>query len=84
MLGAHWKWGSFEWLREDGSTSYGFEEPGVYPYVCTWHPGMVGVGVVVVGDPGETTSAEPVARVPDPSGTEGPWRAVAGSPSGSC
>jgi hypothetical protein len=43
--------------------TYTFEEAGVYPYVCTWHPGMV--GTVVVGDGsggaiGTSTSAGPV------------------------
>jgi len=32
-----------------------FDEPGVYPYTCTLHPGMV--GVVIVGDGGPTDTA---------------------------
>jgi plastocyanin len=75
VLGAHGSWGSFQWLREGRSTVYGFEDPGVYPYVCSWHPGMV--GAVVVGDPDGAASAEPVARVTNEDGT-GPWKAVAG------
>ena len=76
VLGAHGKWGSFEWLRQGRSTVYGFEDPGVYPYVCTWHPGMV--GAVVVGDQAGATSVEPVARIREAPGTEGPWKAVTG------
>jgi plastocyanin len=74
VLGAHAKWGSWEQVREGRSVSHGFTEPGVYPYACTLHPGMV--GAVVVGDPGGTTATEPVALVTEEPG--GPWRAVAG------
>jgi plastocyanin len=76
VLGAQGEWGSFEWLREGRSVSHGFAESGVYPYVCTWHPGMV--GAVVVGDPPGAFSAEPVARITEAPGTEGRWKAVAG------
>jgi plastocyanin len=58
VLGANGAWGSFEPLRFDGSRSYRFGNAGVYPYVCTLHPGMV--GTVVVGPAGAgagTTSA---------------------------
>jgi len=48
----------------------------VYPYVCTWHPGMV--GAVVVGDQAGAASVEPVTRIREAPGTEGPWKAVAG------
>jgi len=47
--------------------SYRFVRSGVYPYVCTYHPGMV--GAVVVGDGtglgavGTTTAAGPVTLV---------------------
>lgn len=47
--GANLAWGSFEMLRSDRSVSYSFSEPGVYSYVCSLHPGMV--GTVVIGDP---------------------------------
>ena len=48
--GANMVWGSFEQLRRGDSATYRFSEPGVYPYVCAWHPGMV--GAVVVGEAG--------------------------------
>jgi len=76
VLGAQGEWGSFEWLREGRSVSHGFVESGVYPYVCSWHPGMV--GAVVVGDPARAFSAEPVSRSTEAPGTEGPWKAATG------
>jgi plastocyanin/tetrahydromethanopterin S-methyltransferase subunit G len=35
-------------LRRGGSASITFDDPGIYPYVCSFHPGMT--GAVVVGD----------------------------------
>lgn len=46
--GANLAWGSFEQVKRGRSISQTFSEPGVYSYVCTLHPGMV--GTVVVGD----------------------------------
>jgi plastocyanin len=49
VAGANLAWGSFESFREKRPVSYSFSKPGVFSYVCTIHPGMV--GTVVVGDP---------------------------------
>lgn len=46
VLGANGSWGSFEELRRRPAV-YRFDEPGVYPYACSLHPGMV--GTVVIG-----------------------------------
>jgi plastocyanin len=71
VVGANAVWGDFSTLRRTARVTYRFIRPGVYPYVCTYHPGMV--GAVVVGDgtglgsAGSTTTADgPVTRV-DPS-----------------
>ena len=48
MLGANGIWGSYDALKRNVEATYEFADPGVYPYVCTWHVGMV--GAVVVGD----------------------------------
>jgi hypothetical protein len=61
-------------MREGGSVSYSFDEAGVYPYVCTWHPGMV--GAVVVGDATEQPASEPVAGVTEPAASG--WKAATG------
>ena len=47
VLGANATWGDYAGFKKR-SVTYRFSEPGVYPYVCTYHPGMV--GAVVVGD----------------------------------
>lgn len=63
VLGANGAWGSYDPLKRNHEATYTFEEAGVFPYVCTWHPGMV--GTVVVGDGsggaiGTSTAAGPV------------------------
>ena len=65
VLGANATWGDYAGFRKE-SVTYRFSEPGVYPYVCTYHVGMV--GVVVVGDGvggaiGTSTSDGPVTKV---------------------
>jgi plastocyanin len=64
VLGANGVWGSYDAMKRNVEATYEFAEAGVYPYVCTWHPGMI--GVVVVGDGAggaiDTTTADgPVA-----------------------
>ena len=67
VMGANASWGSFRQLSVGKDVTYRFTRPGVYPYVCTWHPGMVGA-VVVGGGPrmatgATTTAAGPVVQV---------------------
>jgi plastocyanin len=64
VLGANASWGSFARMSGGKVRTFSFDTPGVYPYVCTWHPGMV--GAVVVGDgaaPGVTIDAETASRL---------------------
>ena len=65
VLGANATWGGYDALKKGHEATYAFAEAGVFPYVCTWHPGMV--GAIVVGDGAggaiETSTAEgPVTR----------------------
>jgi plastocyanin len=84
VLGANAVWGSFETLREDRSDTYSFSEPGVYPYVCVWHPGMV--GAVVVGRGGTTLAATGSGGDAMAGGGQvgraSPWKAAAVAASG--
>lgn len=41
-------WGNFEDMNEGDAFTATFEEAGVYPYACAYHPGMS--GAIVVGD----------------------------------
>lgn len=50
VVGANFSWGASQSLPAGETVRFRFSKPGVYPYVCTWHPGMV--GAVVVGGSG--------------------------------
>ena len=41
-------WGHFDDLNPGDAFTATFEQPGIYPYACTYHPGMT--GAIVVGD----------------------------------
>jgi plastocyanin len=65
VLGANATWGGYDALKKGHEATYEFAEAGVFPYVCTWHPGMV--GAIVVGDGAggaiETSTADgPITR----------------------
>lgn len=66
VLGANATWGDYDDLKRRRAVTYLFAEPGIYPYVCTYHVGMVGVIVVGDGVGGaiDTTTADgPVTKV---------------------
>jgi plastocyanin len=48
VTGAVDSWGDDQTLYRNDKVSYTFDEEGVYPYFCPFHPSMV--GAVVVGD----------------------------------
>ena len=67
VLGANAAWGGYGKVRGGGEVSYRFVTSGVYPYVCTYHPGMIGAVVVGNGKPdggayAVTTNAGPVTQ----------------------
>jgi hypothetical protein len=67
VLGANAAWGGYGKVRGGGEVSYRFVNSGVYPYVCTYHPGMIGAVVVGNGKPDGgaytvTTNAGPVIQ----------------------
>ena len=82
VLGANGVWGSYDAMKRSVEATYEFAEPGVYPYVCTWHSGMI--GVVVVGDgaggaidtttaDGPVIAAELAGGRADPPSGPGSW-----------
>jgi plastocyanin len=67
VLGANGAWGGYGKLRGGDEVRYRFVSSGVYPYVCTYHPGMIGAVVVGNGKPdgaayAVTTNAGPVTQ----------------------
>jgi plastocyanin len=74
-------WGLFDDMDQGDSFSARFAEPGIYPYACTYHPGMT--GAVVVGDgvaggsgmdvaPGSASETKPAVEVAaDQTATDG-------------
>jgi plastocyanin len=48
VLGANFRWGNYRDLNLGDSDVLRFPSPGVYPYLCSYHPGMI--GAVVVGE----------------------------------
>lgn len=67
VLGANAAWGGYGKVRGGGEVSYRFVSSGVYPYVCSYHPGMIGAVVVGNGKPdggayAVTTNAGPVTK----------------------
>ena len=52
------RWGYFDDLHQGDTYTATFDEPGVYPFACTYHPGMT--GAIVVGDGTGAGSGAPV------------------------
>ncbi|MPZ97839.1 MAG: hypothetical protein GEU80_00655 [Dehalococcoidia bacterium] len=55
VAGAGVQWCDYEAIDQDGAVTHRFDEPGVYPYFCALHPGMI--GAVVVEEPGAPVAA---------------------------
>lgn len=68
-LGAAWGSG-YETLRQGQSVTATFAAPGIYPYTCIIHPGMV--GAVVAGRPTAPSGSETDAALPATSATNPP------------
>jgi plastocyanin len=77
-------WGHFDPMNQGDGFTAAFDQPGVYPFACQYHPGMT--GAVVVGDgkgdgSGGYVAVEPLAASPEPAGPTGPEApAVAAEP----
>lgn len=84
------QWGHFEPMGQGDVARATFDEPGIFPYACTYHPGMS--GAIVVGDgtgkgngavtveswqPPTQADAAPAAEPASSSGTSGSSPALA-------
>lgn len=58
-------WGYFEEMHEGDAFTATFDQPGIYPYACAYHPGMTGAIVVGSGNGagnGKAVSVEPLVQ----------------------
>jgi len=67
-------WGHFDPMYQGDGFTARFDDPGVYPFACQYHPGMT--GAVVVGDgkgegSGEYVTVEPLVASTEPAGSTG-------------
>jgi plastocyanin len=75
VIGANDIFGRYREYNRGETTSFTFRKPGVYPYLCSYHPGMA--GALVVGNvrppvatverlirPGSATGVEPSGPAP--------------------
>lgn len=63
-------WGNFDDMREGDAFTMTFADPGIYPFACTYHPGMT--GAIVVGDgtgagSGSAITVDPVDPASEPA-----------------
>jgi hypothetical protein len=76
-------WGDLEDMVEGDAFTATFADPGVYPYACSYHPGMT--GAIVVGDGtgagnGTAVTVEPFVAAPASFDTVDDAAAVAADP----
>ncbi len=62
VAGANAAWGDYKELAQDDEIRFTFDTPGVYPYFCFLHIGMI--GAVVVGDGSGPGAASPGGPAP--------------------
>ena len=65
VTGANLAWGSIDKIHAGESFTHAFKEPGVYPYSCILHYGMV--GAVVVGDDAPEAATAVAGPEPPPA-----------------
>jgi plastocyanin len=83
------EWGFYGEMREGDTFTATFDDAGVYPFACSYHPGMT--GAIVVGDgkgagagwtvtnegPFEAAPKEAPAPTPAATSSSAPWIAAA-------
>jgi plastocyanin len=69
------QWGHFEDMIEGDAFAVRFDDAGIYPFACSYHPGMT--GAIVVGDGKGVANAEVVSVEPFEQDTKPVSRMVA-------
>jgi plastocyanin len=57
-------WGNYEDMYTDDTYTATFDEPGIYPFACNYHPGMTGA-IVVGGGTGVGNGSEVSTTAPE-------------------
>jgi len=81
VAGVAGSWGDSKQYAHAESVSYTFAEPGVYPYFCELHAGMVGAVVVGDGTAASTDTGAGVLAVSDVAPAAGGPQAAASTQS---
>jgi plastocyanin len=69
------QWGHFEDMIEGDAFTVRFDDAGIYPFACSYHPGMT--GAIVVGEGKGAANAEVVSVQPFEPDTKPATRVVA-------
>jgi len=71
VIGANGSWARFRRLELDEAVTRPFREPGVFPYTCAYHPGMLGAVVVGRGVVVETAFLPSTPEEPEEAPADG-------------
>ena len=68
-------WGHWDDMYEGDRYTASFDDEGIFPFACTYHPGMTGAIVVGDGGTGDTAPVAAAAAAVDPPSGGAGWLA---------
>ena len=68
-------WGHWDDMYEGDRYTVSFDDEGIFPFACTYHPGMTGAVVVGDGGTGDTAPVAAAAAAVDPPSGGAGWLA---------
>lgn len=66
-------WGHWDDLHQGDRFTASFDDEGIFPFACTYHPGMSGAVVVGDGATGDTAPVAAAATTVDPPSGDARW-----------
>ena len=69
-------WGHWDDMYEGDRYTVSFDDEGIFPFACTYHPGMTGAVVVGDGGTGDTAPVAAAAAALDPPSGGAGWLAA--------